>query len=79
MNCVEYGDDLVVCFTGPTEVLREESAGVRWCFVCRERVEFTDRLWRETAPSYYDPQWSRKCPSGHLDGDLFPGWTREAS
>lgn len=78
MPCVEYPDGLTVCSGGLTEVIASESAGERWCFVCRQRVEFTDTCTAYTEPSYYDPWWTRKCPRGHVDGDLFPGWSRWA-
>lgn len=62
---------------GPaTKVLRADGAGVRWCFRCRARVAFTDTLHGTVEPSYWEPFWSRTCPEGHLDGDLFPGWSR---
>jgi hypothetical protein len=63
----------------PTEVIREEPWGKRWCFYCRKRVTFTKRIHAPTDPmSYYGPHVSVKCdPAGHHDGDLFPGSWRE--
>lgn len=77
MPCVSYGD-AVVCLPGATEVIRRESMGVKWCFVCRERVEFEFTVTREIAPSYYDPNPGVHCvPGHHWNGDLFPGRYRE--
>jgi hypothetical protein len=60
-------------------VLSEEQDGVaRWCFRCRQRVEFNRVI---TAPtdiySYYGPNATILCERGHVNGDLFPGYTRE--
>lgn len=76
MNCQPIQGGWI-CGSGPREQIKEESAGVKWCFVCRKRVEFTDRLMADKVPSYYDPTWVRKCSAGHTDGDLFPGYYRE--
>ena len=69
---------LHICRT-PMKVIDTRDAGDRWCFVCRKRVPFTDECWATIEPSYYDPQWQRRCPRGHIDGDLFPGYSREWS
>ena len=76
MTCVDYGDGLIVTFAGPQRVYAERAVGERWCFVCRKRVDFTDRLTGDAEPSYYEPVWTRECPRGHSDGDLFPGYER---
>lgn len=68
---------LFICHGPELAVVAAESAGVRWCFACRKRVEFTDRLWASVEPSYYDPHWARTCPQGHRDGDLGFGMSRE--
>lgn len=68
-----------VCGPTRTVTLQEEPVGVKWCFQCRKRVEFTDRLRGDSEPSYYEPMWMRSCANGHADGDLFPGWVREPS
>ena len=61
------------------KVIGEENVGVKWCFRCREYVRFTDRCMATVEPSYYDPHWERRCEKGHIDGDLFPGYSREYS
>jgi hypothetical protein len=62
----------------PTHVVEERDDGERWCFYCRKRVPFTLRIHQPDDPmSYYGPHGSIKCPSGHLDGDCFPGTYRE--
>lgn len=76
MTCRIVGT-AIICGPGKRESLRDVSAGIRWCFVCRKRVEFTDRLMADVEPSYYGPQWVRTCPQGHEDGDCFPGTWRE--
>lgn len=67
-----------MCWTGPTKVLRRESLGVKWCFICRKRVEFIYTITTEIEMSYHDPWPSIECvPAGHSNGDLFPGYIRE--
>lgn len=63
---------------GPTsEVIHTEPVGIRWCFVCRKRVEFTDRFRVPVEPSYWEPFWTRTCAAGHVDGDVGFGRWRE--
>lgn len=63
---------------GPaTEVVATREVGVKWCFRCRVRSVFTDTLRATVEPSYWEPFWTRRCERGHIDGDLFPGWSRE--
>lgn len=76
MTCKTYGN-LTICSPGEVKTIAEESVGIKWCFICRSRVQFTDVLKGEIGPSYYGPWWSRICSAGHLDGDLFPGRYRE--
>ena len=66
-----------VCGPTATEVLREESLGERWCFMCRKRVPFAEQLIADKEPTYYDPWFVVRCANGHPDGDLFPGRYRE--
>lgn len=66
-----------ICRPGKTEVIKTTPREIKWCFVCRKCVEFTDYLIAEIEPLYYDPWWRRTCPRGHDDGDLFPGRYRE--
>lgn len=67
-----------LCRPGLMEVLKEVPLGVKWCFVCRKRVKFSDCLMGEVDPTgYYEPLWDVRCEKGHADGDLFPGRTRE--
>lgn len=65
---------------GPAmRVISEQDAGTRWCFRCRKRVPFTDRLWTTVGLSCWGPYIDRTCPSGHIDGDVGFGWYREWS
>ncbi len=66
-----------VCGPGPMKAYETVDLGVKWCFVCRKRVRFTDKLMGEIDPSWYGPQWFIKCENGHGDGDVFPGRYRE--
>lgn len=75
MPCVEYDDGLTVCMAGPIRVLDTDDAGVRWCFRCRKRRQFTD-TWTTDDNPWYEPTMTRRCEHGHTDGDLFPGWSR---
>lgn len=64
-------------WTGPTEVIRREPDGTRWCFRCRARTEFEYTLTADVEPSYYDPTPAISCVSAHhVNGDLFPGRER---
>ncbi len=63
----------VLCLVpGPTKLLREELAGVRWCFGCRKRLPHTDRLWVDEEPNYYEPVWTRRCDRCNRDRTQFP-------
>lgn len=64
---------------GPMRTIRDESEGVKWCFRCRERVEFRFIVRAEVEPSYYEPTPDIRCVNGHSDGDMFPGGFREWS
>lgn len=64
----------VLCFIpGPTKVLRQESAGERWCFGCRKRLPHIDTCLADEEPSYYDPIWVRRCTRCKRDCTRFPG------
>lgn len=76
MPCYTDGD-LTLCTGGPWRTLAVEPAGERWCFACRKRRTFTDTLSTDDSP-WYEPTWARRCEVGHYDGDLFPGWSRDA-
>lgn len=69
---------LTICRGPKMEVIHSESLGERWCFRCRKRREFFYRVSAPIEPSYYDPNPSIRCDTwGHIDGDLFPGRSRE--
>lgn len=71
--------ELLCLVPGPTVVLRELDAGVRWCFGCRAHLPHTDQLLGdafdpndpETYP-YYDPVWVRRCSRCQHDRTAFP-------
>lgn len=58
-------------------VVDEPDGGVRWCFVCRKRIEFRFIVEAPKEPSYWPPCSSIQCVNSHIDGDLFPGRARE--
>lgn len=65
-------------------VEREVAHGQRWCFVCRARRNFVLRVYvprgdadAATLDSMCEPVASIACAGGHVDGDLFPGGSRE--
>lgn len=63
---------------GPAiRVMAREALGERWCFTCRTRLPFWFIVRVPTAPSYYGPTPGIECEAGHIDGDCFPGTTRE--
>lgn len=65
---------LLCVIPGPTKVLREDEPVERWCFRCRKRTPFVDRVIGDEDPlSYYDPIWTRTCSVCHGDTSLFPG------
>ena len=65
-----------ICGTRIKEYSRTPK-GVKWCFHCRTRHEFSWVVMVPDGMSYYGP-------SAHMEGvrrdctDLFPGWYREA-
>lgn len=62
----------------PTHVISKRGLGVRWCFVCRERVAFNLTITAPDDPmSYYGPSATVECERGHFNGDCFPGTYRE--
>ena len=75
--------DVVVC-RGPkmTEFKRWDE-GVHWCFTCRKRVQFWQILRKASYEDilatygFWTHSRSIECELGHLDGDLFPGRSRE--
>ena len=62
----------------PMKLIHDDVDGVRWCFVCRKRAEFRYQVHATVEPSYYDPNPSVVCAiCGTVDGDMFPGCSRE--
>lgn len=62
----------------PMKTIHDEPDSERWCFSCRARREFRYVVKAAVEPSYYDPNPSIRCGTcGLMDGDLFPGRTRE--
>jgi hypothetical protein len=54
------------------------SEGVKWCFRCRRRSVFQRVISAPDGLSYYGPSvWIECAHCKAVDGDLFPGWTRE--
>lgn len=76
MPCLTNGP-VTLCGPGRTKVIDEQHLGIRWCFTCRSRAEFTYQVVAEVEPSYYGLTTRIVCPSGHVDGDVFPGHTRD--
>lgn len=59
------------------EVHREPDGLPRHCFRCRKHRDFFYVVDAPVELSYYGPNPSIQCSSGHRDGDLFPGRERE--
>ena len=75
MTCDRFhvGDSCVtVCRPRGIEVLREEYAGVLWCFGCRKHHNHIARLLSEPFPSYYEPWWVREFARCGRDRTRFP-------
>jgi hypothetical protein len=54
------------------------SEGIKWCFSCRQRVEFERIVMVPDGISYYGPSIEITCSAcGSIDSDLFPGRVRE--
>lgn len=78
---VHIGGQCVLLHRGPTEVLRTEDAGVRWCFGCRAHLPHSDVLLADPPGdpddpgtwSYYEPIWVRRCSRCNKDLTTFPG------
>jgi hypothetical protein len=75
---------VIVCYGPQMEERSRTSMGVRWCFKCRTRAEFS---WVVMSPvidwddegSIYAAMWGPTAYSecGHCGkhgGELFPGW-----
>jgi hypothetical protein len=78
MTCHYNADRTFVICTTPMREIHRETVGVRWCFVCRKRREFVYVVTATIEPSYYDPNPAIECTvCGRIDGDLFPGRSRE--
>lgn len=70
--------NVIVCRGPRMKETHRESLGVRWCFACRQRVEFVYVVHGPVEPGYYEPLPSVQCTSCNTpDADLFPGRTRE--
>ena len=69
---------VVVCAPEMREVHRE-TVGVRWCFHCRERVEFVFVVLDTVEkPTYWDPIRAIRCSACNTtDGDCGFGRSRE--
>ena len=73
----QIGEDFAICGTDMKEHSRR-SEGVKWCFHHRGRAEFARIVSVPDGLSYYGPSVAIKCTHcSALDGDLFPGWSRE--
>lgn len=59
--------------TRPIREVRRQSAGVRWCFGCRKRLEHTDILLDHVEPTHVGPWWRRECSGCGKDRTHFPG------
>ena len=67
-----------ICYGPPMKEIHREDLGERWCFVCHKRREFAYIVTAPTEPSYYGPNPEIKCLACEsMDGDLFPGRSRE--
>lgn len=68
----------ILCVDEPSRVTRELDGEPRWCFRCRcvRPFEFVVSYPRST--SWYSPTASVRCSKCNMiDGDLFPGRSRE--
>lgn len=69
--------EVYICRGPVMEEVHRESLGTRWCFRCRGRTEFDYVVTAPKVPSYYGPTPSVQCASGHHDGDIGFGGSRE--
>ena len=71
---------LAICGPGrngepPSELLKSEPAGDVWCFAERKRLPHTWELWGSRGPSYWEPNWLRRCSGCGKDRSNFgDGW-----
>lgn len=71
---------LHILWTEPHEEVVRRSDGTRWCFVCHKRREFEFVVKAPVGMSYYGPFDQIECTACKtVDGDVFPGWTRESA
>jgi len=71
------GHEVAVICSPPMAESCRKSMGVKWCFTCRQRHEFS---WVVMSPTTYDGWWwgptaHAECGGcGDHDSQLFPGW-----
>ncbi len=66
-----------ICFT-EAETVKRYPDGERWCFKCRARRTFTRANHFPAPTSWHDPWTTIRCDTCNtVDGDLFPGRSRE--
>lgn len=80
IECEPKSGDILCLIPGPTEVLKREDAGIKWCFQCRAHLPHEHVLLADpfdpddpSTYSYYDPIWVTKCSRCHQDHTQFPG------
>ena len=58
---------LIHILRGPDARKDAGPAGNLWCFGCRKRSEHRWIMHYDSEPSYYDPSFSRECPTCEND------------
>lgn len=77
MSTMTRVGNAIIC-REPMEEIHRESVGERWCFCCRKQREFHYVIDAPIAMSYYGPNPYIQCSECRtMDGDLFPGRSRE--
>lgn len=75
--------DLIICRTPEMAERKRWDEGVKWCFQCRKRIQFWQILRVASmedaiaSMGFWTHDRTIKCECGHLDGDCFPGTSRE--
>ncbi len=82
MTCETYGN-VTICHGPEMTEHKRWDEGVLWCFQCRKRVQFWQVLRVASIEDiiatmgFWTHDRTMECERGHVDGDLFPGRSRE--
>lgn len=80
---IEEHGRVIICRGPEMHECNRWDEGIKWCFVCRKRVQFWQILKMASfedlvaSMGFYSHSRSMECERGHVNGDMFPGTWRE--